>query len=244
MFGSRKNVSLIQEFTNCTCFQHSFSKVSLLCILFLNIRYDITADTVGTMKRSIQKETGFTKIQVMFRGVELKQDDVTLKAAGIRKGDILTVNVLSGDGKKRANDTTKKDATKEVNKVNPMSELMQGMGGKNSMEKMMQQMGMEGSLTPEKMEEQMKSVLSNPQITQMLDNPLVLEQSRQQIMNNPAMMQMFESMGMGDVFKDPKAYADHMNSVKEMLKDPMLLKSLGQSAPSSKKGDDFDQGDL
>lgn len=218
----------------------------------------MTAETVADVKNRVQKETGFSNIQVFFRGDELVDEDMTLVDAGIEKGDILSLKARV-EKKKRSPTLNKlKQVQKSARSKLPttgaaaagtgggIGQLMEGLGGKESMEKMMQQMGMEGSLTPEKMEEQMKSVLANPQVTQMLDNPLVMEQSRQQIMNNPAMMQMFESMGMGQVFKDPKAYAEHMGSVKEMLKDPELLKSLGSSPPVKAKDedDDFDQGDM
>jgi hypothetical protein len=127
-----------------------------------------------------------------------------------------------------------------------MEELMAQMGGKEGMKNMMKQMGLDGPLTPEKITgivEQIKGMLSNPAVTQLFDNPEVLESSRKQILANPMMMQAYDGMGMGALIRDPDAFRKQMEGMKEMLKNPEILTKAMEGLADSTV-DEFDQGDL
>jgi hypothetical protein len=127
-----------------------------------------------------------------------------------------------------------------------MEKLMKEMGGKESMQSMMKQMGLDGPMTPDKIESmvgQIKSMFENPAIRAMFEDPEVLEQSRQQILSNPMLMNAYDSMGMGGLIRDPQAFRDQMEGMKKMLENPELLKN-AMKGLSDSAADDFDQGEL
>lgn len=124
--------------------------------------------------------------------------------------------------------------------------LMGEMGGKDAMESMMKQMGMEGPMTKEKIEAmigQIKQMFDNPAIKALFEDPEILEKSRQQIMSNPMLMNAYDSMGMGDLVRNPAAFREQMEGMKRMLEDPELLRTAMQSL-SEAPSDKFDQGEL
>ena len=54
-------------------------------------------------------------------------------------------------------------------------------------------------------------MFANPAIAQLFENPEILEQSRQQILGNPMLMQAYDSMGMGGLIRDPDAFRQQVS---------------------------------
>lgn len=128
-----------------------------------------------------------------------------------------------------------------------MEKLMGEMGGREGMQNMLKQMGLDGPMTPEKIESmiaQVKGMMENPQIKAMFEDPEVLERSRQQIIGNPMLMNAYDSMGMGQLIRDPKAFRDQMEAMKSMLQNPELLKQAMKGLADQSSVDEFDQGEL
>ncbi len=128
-----------------------------------------------------------------------------------------------------------------------MEKLMGEMGGREGMQNMLKQMGLDGPMTPEKVESmiaQVKGMMENPQIKAMFEDPEVLERSRQQIIGNPMLMNAYDSMGMGQLIRDPKAFRDQMEAMKSMLQNPELLKKAMKGLSDQSSVDEFDQGEL
>jgi hypothetical protein len=127
-----------------------------------------------------------------------------------------------------------------------VSKMMEEMGGQQGMKDMMKQMGLDGPMTADKVDgvlSQIKSMFSNPAIAQLFDNPEILEQSRQHILSNPMMMDMYDKMGMGGLIRDPDTFRKQMESMKKMMENPDMLKGAMEGLSDSKL-DQFDDGDL
>ena len=136
------------------------------------------------------------------------------------------------------------DETKES-----VSKMLEDIGGQQGMKDMMKQMGLDGPMTAEKVDgvlSQIKSMFSNPAIAQLFENPEILEQSRQHILSNPMMMDMYDKMGMGGLIRDPDTFRKQMESMKKMMENPDMLKGAmeGMAGLSDSKLDQFDDGEL
>jgi len=133
------------------------------------------------------------------------------------------------------------DAEKEK-----IEQLMNQMGGKEGMQNMLKQMGLDGPMTPDKIDgilKQIKDMFSNPAISQLFSNPEILEQSRQQILSNPMLMQAYDAMGMGGLIRDPEAFRAQMEGMKKMLENPDLL-GKAMAGLADIPMDEFDEGEL
>mmetsp|Transcript_32318 Transcript_32318/g.64424 ORF Transcript_32318/g.64424 Transcript_32318/m.64424 type:complete len:292 (+) Transcript_32318:53-928(+) len=212
------------------------------------------------------------KQSVMFKGEKLTDGKRLLADSGVSAGDTLNIVPLrkSGatskeskseessfgnlsddeDDEEGIESTESTDLEKTLFPAGAdklkMEELMAQMGGKEGMKGMMKQMGLDGPMTPDKISgivDQIKGMLSNPAITQLFENPEVLESSRKQILANPMMMQAYDSMGMGALIRDPDAFRQQMEGMKKMLENPEML-TKAMEGLSDGTIDDFDQGDL
>jgi len=127
-----------------------------------------------------------------------------------------------------------------------IEQLMTQMGGKEGMQNMLKQMGLDGPMTPDKIDgilKQIKDMFNNPAISQLFSNPEILEQSRQQILGNPMLMQAYDSMGMGGLIRDPDAFRAQMEGMKKMLENPDIL-GKAMAGLADIPVDEFDQGEL
>lgn len=127
-----------------------------------------------------------------------------------------------------------------------MTSMLENMGGEKGLKDMMKQMGLDGPMTPDKIDnlmKQIKSIFANPAIAQLFENPEILEQSRQHILNNPMMMSMYDKMGMGGLIRDPDTFRKQMESMKQMIENPELFKQAAEGL-SDNTIDEFDEGEL
>ena len=127
-----------------------------------------------------------------------------------------------------------------------VSKMLEDMGGQQGPKDMMKQMGLDGPMTPDKIEtvmNQIKGMFNNPAIAQLFNNPEILEQSRQHILNNPMMMDMYDKMGMGALIRDPETFKKQMESMKTLMENPDAFKGAMQGLSDSKL-DQFDDVEL
>merc|ERR1719310_1963413 len=105
--------------------------------------------------------------------------------------------------------------------------------------------GAGGGLDPAKLKAMMgqfKEMYNNPMFKKVFEDPEMLEQGRKMILSNPMLMNMYESMGMGDIVRDPEMYRKQMMGLKEML--DANQGQLGEMMGGVEELDDFDDGEL
>mmetsp|Transcript_2655 Transcript_2655/g.3550 ORF Transcript_2655/g.3550 Transcript_2655/m.3550 type:complete len:297 (+) Transcript_2655:108-998(+) len=132
-----------------------------------------------------------------------------------------------------------KNSGVDTNKIDELMKQLGGGGGGGDGQMpdigaLMKQMGMGGGGDggmPDMGEslEMMNTMMNSPMFQEYMNNPEMLEQSRQMILNNPMLKGMMAGMpGMSDILEDPAAWREAMQAAATMYKsmDPEMLKSM------------------
>eukprot|EP00522_Entomoneis_paludosa_P003664 CAMPEP_0172471828 /NCGR_PEP_ID=MMETSP1065-20121228/68021_1 /TAXON_ID=265537 /ORGANISM="Amphiprora paludosa, Strain CCMP125" /LENGTH=231 /DNA_ID=CAMNT_0013229943 /DNA_START=259 /DNA_END=954 /DNA_ORIENTATION=+ len=196
----------------------------------------------------MKEASGNTKEHhVLFGGKRLSSSTL-LSEAGVEDGATLNmVPVLNKkknkekstsasvpDGVSTTASTTSTDETTNAMKdylaksgvdTSKIDELMKQMGGGAGGDGKMPDMN--ESL------EMMNNMMSSPIFQEYMNDPEMLEQSRQMILNNPMLKNMMAGMpGMSDILEDPVAWREAMQAAANLYKnmDPEQLKSMMNGA--------------
>jgi len=233
-------------------------------------KYDVSASTVAQVKTALQEQAGLEaeKQGIIFKGRKLEEGEV-LEEAGVSDGDIINivpqkassskpkqVNLSDGFGEDDMDDEVPKSGSsdslfsqsaglEDAMKGMDLDGMMEAMGGKEGIQSMMKQFGLDGPVTQEKVEQamsQIKTMFQNPAMKQFFEDPEILEQSRQQILSNPMLMNAYEAMGMGDLIRNPETFRNQMLSFKKLMENPEAFAALGSSMGAA--ADRFEEGEL
>lgn len=222
-------------FASLTLFVDAASPVRNIQVTLRGKKFDV--DEAVTVKDVMEKVSdGNSGGRLLFGGKQLSPED-TLEDAGVQEGDSLQIVPTSKSSstkkkkKKKAETTAAAAATTpsstESTTTTPagtgapadfdLSEMMKAMGGDGKMPDMNESM------------EMMSNMMNSPMLQEYLNDPEKLEASRQMILQNPMMKQMFASMpGMREIIEDPVAWKETMSAAVNLYKnmDPNDLKSL------------------
>jgi len=207
---------------------------------------------VADVQTVVEEEAGLEKAKqgVMFQGKKLEADAM-LADAGVSEGD--TLNIIPTKKKVEDDDDEADLFGSDEAGGDLMDSAMNAMGGmpgagdlKEGIDAMMKDMqGEGGGLDPTKLKAMMgqfKEMYNNPMFKKVFEDPEMLEQGRKMILSNPMLMNMYESMGMGEIVKDPEAYRKQMMGLKDML--DAQQGQLGGMMGGAEELDDFDDGEL
>ncbi|KAL7566329.1 hypothetical protein ACA910_015040 [Epithemia clementina (nom. ined.)] len=200
-------------------------------------KYEINdVTTVGELKEKIKEVSGNSKEHHVLFGGKRLSPSTDLSEAGVEDGAQLNmVPVLSTKAKNSKDKsatsppvsdsietTTTSESTTETTDAmmeylkksgvdtDKLDELFKGMGGGSGDGKMPD---MNESL------EQMTQFMSSPLFQKYMNDPDMLEQARQMILNNPMLKSMMVGMpGMAELLDDPVAWREAMQAAAELYK--------------------------
>jgi hypothetical protein len=211
-------------------------------------KYEIADDvtTVQELKERVAQLSGNAKEHhVLFGGKKLTASAL-LREAGVSDGDQLNMVPAAPKtktSKKATTATTQEaavtagggDATTNAMKdylaqagvdSSKLDELMQSMGGGGGgmpdMAELMKSMGGGEGGMPDMKEslDSMSQMMNSPMFQEYMNNPDMLEQSRQMILNNPMLKSMMGGMpGMEDLLNDSAAWAEAMTAAANLYKN-------------------------
>ena len=211
-------------------------------------KYDVAgAESVADVQRSIEEQAGLSAAQqaVLFDGKMLSAD-AKLADVGLSDGDV--VNVVPMKPKKAAEASADAaggalgPAASAVSK-DPSDLFGGGVGGDAGaggaggadlssalssalgMPDMSKLGDMDMGAMGEQYEKMMEQMMDSPMIDELLNDPEKIEQSRQLILQNPMMVNMFKSVpGLEDVVNDKEKWAQQMKEVFTAQRDAYRAK--------------------
>ena len=212
-------------------------------------KYDVAgAESVADVQRSIEEQAGLSAAQqaVLYDGKMLSAD-AKLADVGLSDGDV--VNVVPMKPKKAAEASADAaggalgPAASAVSK-DPSDLFGGGVGGDAGgaaagggadlssalssalgMPDMSKLGDMDMGAMGEQYEKMMEQMMDSPMIDELLNDPEKIEQSRQLILQNPMMVNMFKSVpGLEDVVNDKEKWAQQMKEVFTAQRDAYRAK--------------------
>lgn len=211
-------------------------------------KYDVNeVTTVEELKEKVKEISGNTKEHNVLYGGKKLAATVSLRDAGVSDGDQLNLVPVTSGIASKAKQSTTAAATAAVSERGSSASTggADGAAGDSSMAAMkeyLQQSGMDPSKLEEMMQgmdgkmpdlkesmESMSQMMNSPMFQEYMNNPEMLEQSRQMILNNPMLKGMMGSMpGFEDLLNDPVAWREAMQAAANMYKnmDPSEMQSM------------------
>eukprot|EP00639_Heterosigma_akashiwo_P026804 CAMPEP_0194694052 /NCGR_PEP_ID=MMETSP0295-20121207/20990_1 /TAXON_ID=39354 /ORGANISM="Heterosigma akashiwo, Strain CCMP2393" /LENGTH=226 /DNA_ID=CAMNT_0039585237 /DNA_START=27 /DNA_END=707 /DNA_ORIENTATION=+ len=184
-------------------------------------KYTVDATTVADVSAQIEAQASLAADQqaVLFKGKILDPED-DLAAAGVQDGDAL--NIVPNRRPKAARPAG--EALPEAGAE--ATDAMAGCpGGVPSFEDM--------GIKEEEYEAMLDQMYDSDMFSQLFGDPEKLEETRQALISNPMMKQMFGSMpGFEEILNDPDAFREAMTTAQQEMKAQAEARKAARAAKS------------
>jgi len=190
-------------------------------------KYTVDATTVADVSAQIEAQASLAADQqaVLFKGKILDPED-DLAAAGVQDGDAL--NIVPNRRPKAARPAGEALPEAGAEATDAMAGLG-GMGGGPGGVPSFEDMG----IKEEEYEAMLDQMYDSDMFSQLFGDPEKLEETRQALISNPMMKQMFGSMpGFEEILNDPDAFREAMTTAQQEMKAQAEARKAARAAKS------------